>query len=254
MMVPCRQSPTRAAAACVAMALWAVVTTTAASPAAVLPAFSAMAEGSVGDGWRFGGLPGKKVAATGFEIVTLDGRRVLRIASDAGYGVLTRDLPGVVLTSGAVLRWSWRLERGLPHSDLRTREGDDVPLKVCAMFDLPLAALSFSESAKLRMARAITGEALPAATLCYVWDRLLPEGSLIDNVYSRRVRLLVASSGAARPGQWLNLERNLAADFLRAFGDESTGVPPLRAIVVGADADNTRGRSLGYVGDVMLQP
>lgn len=236
------------------MALLAVAASDAASPAALLPAFSAMAEGAAGGGWRFGGLPGKKVPATGFEIVTLDGRRVLRIASDAGYGVMTHDFPGLALTPGAVLRWSWRLERGLTHSDLRTREGDDVPLKVCAMFDLPLSALSFSESAKLRMARAITGEALPAATLCYVWDRLLPEGSLIDNVYSRRVRLLVASSGAAKPGQWLTLERNLAADFLRAFGDESVAVAPLRAIVVGADADNTQGRSLGYLGDVMLQP
>jgi len=52
----------------------------------------------------------------------------------------------------------------------------------------------------------------------------------------------------------LELERRLGADFLRAFGHETREIPPLIALVVGADADNTGARSLAFVGDLMLAP
>jgi hypothetical protein len=122
------------------------------------------------------------------------------------------------------------------------------------LFDMPLAGMSFGEQARLRMARAVSGEPLPAATLCYVWDRLLPVGSIVPNVFSARVRYLVVSNGPAQPGQWRSIDRPLAADFLGAFGDEARVVPPLLALAVGADADNTGGSSLALVGDLQLDP
>jgi hypothetical protein len=39
---------------------------------------------------------------------------------------------------------------------------------------------------------------------------------------------------------------------MRAFGHETDTVPPLIALLVGADADNTSGHSLAYVGDLTL--
>jgi len=50
------------------------------------------------------------------------------------------------------------------------------------------------------------------------------------------------------PGSVINLGR----DFLRAFGHETTVVPPLLALAVGADTDNTGSHSLAYVGDLSL--
>ena len=204
--------------------------------------------------WRIAGLPGQKPPLTRFDVAPVDGQNVLRVAADASYGNLLLDTPGVLLGADAVLRWRWRLERGLPSSDLARKDGDDAPLKVCALFDMPLDGLGLAERTRLRLARSVSGEHLPAATLCYVWDRLLPANTEIANVFSARVRYVVATSGDARPGQWFTLERRLAADFLRAFGHESPRVPPLLAIAVGADADNTGGSSLGYVGDVTLTP
>ena len=64
-----------------------------------------------------------------------------------------------------MLRWDWRLERGLERSDLNSKEGDDTPVKVCALFDMPLDGLALGERTRLRVARASTGEHLPAATL-----------------------------------------------------------------------------------------
>ena len=55
-------------------------------------------------------------------------------------------------------------------------------------------------------------------------------------------------------GTWQQEQRDLRADFLRAFGDETTTVPPLMAVLVGADADNTRGHGLGWLQDLTLRP
>ncbi|MEO7941562.1 MAG: DUF3047 domain-containing protein, partial [Burkholderiaceae bacterium] len=157
-----------------------------------------------------------------------------------------------LLPPQSILRWRWQLGRGLPSSDLQRKDGDDTPIKVCALFDMALTGMSLGEQTRLRMARAVSGEPLPAATLCYVWDRQLPEGRVQPNVFSPRVRYLVVRQGPAEPGVWHRVERPLAQDFLQAFGDESSVVPPLMALAVGADADNTGGHSLAWVGDIQL--
>jgi hypothetical protein len=66
--------------------------------------------------------------------------------------------------------------------------------------------------------------------------------------------MIVVDSGDQRLGQWAAHSRDLAADFRLAFGHESLGLPPLEAVLVGADADNTGSYSLGYVGGVTLSP
>ena len=48
------------------------------------------------------------------------------------------------------------------------------------------------------------------------------------------------------------VERNLASDFMAAFGHETAVLPPLLALAVGADTDNTGSASLSYVGDLRL--
>ena len=192
------------------------------------------------------------------DITTLEGERVLRLATSKSYGTLSHALPNLGLSPQATLRWTWRLDQGLPAADLRRKDGDDSPLRVCALFDLPLENLGLMERSLMRVARSLSGEALPAATLCYVWDHQLPAGMELANAYTRRVRFIVLNSGDAQPGIWVKHERAVAADFLRVFksdlGPDATSAPPLIAVVVGADSDNTGGISLGYIGDVALRP
>jgi hypothetical protein len=204
--------------------------------------------------WRVVGLPKSAKPLTRFDLAPMDGRPVLRVQADHSYANLVHDLPDIVPAPGMQLRWRWRLDQPLHGTDLRRREGDDVALKVCLLFDLPLENLGFMDRNMLRVARAASGERLPAATLCYVWDNTLPVGTLINNAYTSRLRLLVVSSGAAQLGQWVSHQRDIAADFQRAFGREGAAIAPLEAVLVGADADNTGGQSLGFVGDVTLVP
>jgi hypothetical protein len=196
------------------------------------------------------GLPGHKIAFTRFDMVQRDGQSVLRVRADQSYANLSHALPPG--TAAGVLRWKWRLDQALPQANLRRKDGDDVAIKVCAMFDLPLEKIGFIERNLLRLARSNTGEHLPGATLCYVWDPALPVGTELPNAYTGRVRYLVLNSASTPLGQWASHRRDLAADFLHSFGSETDTVPPLLAIVVGADADNTQGTSLAYVGDVAL--
>ncbi|MBX3653024.1 MAG: DUF3047 domain-containing protein [Ramlibacter sp.] len=235
------------------LTLWAG-SALAQAPAPALTPFSEATGPAPPPPWRAAGLPGGKVPLSSIRLAELDGRRVARLAAEGSYGTLVHDVAAWVPSPGATLAWRWRLDQPLAHADLRTREGDDAALKVCVLFDMPLSALPFGERTLLRMARAVSGEPLPAATLCYVWDTSLPAGTTLPNAWSRRVRWHVLDGPASPVGQWRAHQRNLRDDFLQAFGQESATVPPITALLIGADADNTGGRSLGYVGDLRLAP
>ena len=204
--------------------------------------------------WRVVGLPRSSKPLTQFDLVPMDGHPVLRVQTDHSYANLVHDLPNLALAPGMQLRWRWRLDQPLHSTDLRQRAGDDSPLKVCALFDLPIEQLDFVERNLLRAARSMSGEKLPAATLCYLWDARLPAGTLLDNAFTHRLRMIVVDSGEQHLGEWVAHTQNLAADFHRAFGKEAPNLPPLLGLLVGADSDNTAGHSLGYVGDVTLSP
>ena len=205
--------------------------------------------------WRVVGVPGGKIPLTGFAMVELDGRKVLRVTASRSYGNLVHDLPPTTPPASLRLSWRWRLDVGLKAADLTTRQGDDSPLKVCVLFDMPLENLGLIERNLLRLARAASAEKLPSATLCYVWDDKLSVDTLLPNAYTNRVRLIVATNGNTTAlGQWVAHTRDVAADFRRAFGAESDSLPPVMAVLIGGDADNTGGNSLGYVDDVQLAP
>lgn len=224
-----------------------------AAGAALIAPFSGARAGAPPPPWRVVGLPGNKAPLAQVDIVTIDGASVLRLATDRSYGSAVHALPGLRLGAGARLAWRWRLEQPLAGANLRTREGDDAALKVCALFDLPLDKLSLGESTLMRMARLVSGEPLPSATLCYVWDNNLPAGTVLPNAYSGRVRYWVLNGAETATGAWVRNDRPVAADFRKAFELDGE-MPPLTAIAVGADADNTGGRSLAWVGDVTLTP
>jgi hypothetical protein len=222
------------------------------SHAAELAPFSLADSATLNPAWQVSGLPGNKAApGTRFESATLAGIAALKVSTDKSYGVLTHAWRG---PAPAQLAWQWRVDQPLAQADLATKAGDDAALKVCVMFDQPLADIPFLQRASLALARAATGQDLPNATLCYVSDSHYKAGTSGANPYTARVRYLVLTGPESAPGQWSAHKRRVADDFQKLFGQESTTTPPVIAVAVGADSDNTQGQSLAYLRDLRWLP
>ena len=200
--------------------------------------------------WHVVGLPGQKKPFTRFSVVDVDGKRALRVDADESYGNLV--FPLQLDQKGLKLGWRWRVDQLITTADLRVREGDDTTLKVCTLWDEPLEQVPFVERQVLKIARNKTPEAIPGATVCYVWDSKLPEGTELHSPFTHRLRYIVLRSGE-RGHQWATEKRDIGADFMRLFGDEVKELPPLIGVAVGANSDNTHTKSTGHVADVVLE-
>lgn len=201
--------------------------------------------------WQLSGLPGGKIPVTRFVVVTEQGNPVLRISTDQSYGVLTHHWQGGAPTE---LAWRWKLVRPLANADIQTKAGDDAALKVCIMFDQPLQDIPFVQRSVLALARARTNQQLPSATVCYLWDSRYPPSTSGHNPYTARVRYIVLNGANAPMDVWVEQRRRIADDFHALFGQESQQLPPVIAVAVGADSDNTKGSSQAYLSNLRWIP
>ena len=200
--------------------------------------------------WHGVGLPQQRQPFTQFNVVNLDGQRVLRIDAQASYGNLVHPLLEAPVAHR--LSWRWRLDEPNLQADLQRKDGDDSPVKVCALFDLPISAVPFVERQVLRIARLRSGETLPAASVCYVWDARLAPGTVVDNAFSRRIRMIVLRGPETALHTWVSEQRDVWADFKRLFGDEAELPPPLVGVAIAGDADNTGGHSMAHLSAIAL--
>ncbi len=203
--------------------------------------------------WQVVTLP-KIPQHTRYTIAELDGRKVLRTQAQASYANLVHPLRANT-SNTPLLAWRWKVDQVPARADLSAKATDDLAAKLCVFFDLPLDRLSPGDRIKIRLGRAIFDPELPTATLCYVWDRLLPPGTVLPNAYTDRVRFIVLRSVAAgQLGQWFDERRDLAQDFALAFGREAeSGIPPITGVALASDADNTGDVASAWFGDIRLE-
>lgn len=185
-----------------------------------------------------------------FDLTDLDGKKVLRVRTDQSYGNLVHVWKGPVRS----IKFRWRLDTPLLKASLKSKAAEDSALKVCLSFDMPLENVPAVERTKFRLAQLFSRDPLPTATLCYVWAHAESVGSELPSPYTGRLRYIVLNSGESQLKTWQEHQRDVHADFLKAFGTESNAVPAVTAIIVGADSDNTHDASLGYVADIVVQP
>lgn len=230
--------------------LWAAAVAAATPATAFMPLVQG---GAIGPGWRPVNLPQQSIPTTRYSVETVDGREALRVQAQASYGNLVHEVTPAA-PAPRLLKWSWRLQQANPATDLRSKAGDDLPVKVCMSFDLAADRVPFIERQLLRLARNRSGQPLPAATLCWVWGINEAAGALLPNAYTRRVRYIVLRTALDATSTWFEESRDVAADFQRAFGDESPTLPLLTAVIVAGDADNTGGASLAHVAALRAEP
>jgi hypothetical protein len=197
-------------------------------------------------GWEVLNFPGK--ARTEFVQVRKDGRdAVMALArSSVSMKRLRLDVPPESL--GAV-RFSWMVPQLIEQADMARRDLDDSPARIVLVFDGDRSRFTPAEAMMSELARTLTGEEMPYATLMYVWCNRRAPGEVITNPRTSRIRKVVVESGAANLGRWLDYERDVRADYIRAFGE-----PPgaLRGVALMTDSDNTRSVTRAWYGAVRL--
>ncbi len=145
------------------------------------------------------------------------------------------------------IHWRWQVPRLLVEADNTQRDLEDSPVRVIVTFDGDMQKLDVEDRALAARVKAITGQAMPYATLMYIWENKAKLGDTIDSPHTSRVKMIVAETGVARIGSWLEYERHILRDFEKAFGEK-----PGRILSLGimTDTDNTGESATAFYGDI----
>lgn len=196
--------------------------------------------------WEQQHLPGKTPSR--YRYAYTDARHALLAQADSSASLLRqkRQVPASQL---GLVGFSWKVPALIATADMALRDADDSPVRLVLVFDGDRSRFSMKDAMLSELAQTLTGEPMPYATLMYVWCNTRAPGSVIINPRTDRIRKLVVESGAGRLNQWLDYERDIAADFEQAFGE-----PPGNLLGIGlmTDTDNTRSHTQAWYGPVTL--
>jgi hypothetical protein len=183
---------------------------------------------------------------TRYEVAQRDDRRVLHAVSDGGASGLRCDV-GIDPQATPWLAWAWRIDSVDLRATVAADPLDDAPARLMLAFDGDTSSLPLRDQMFQEMVEAVTGYAVPFATLIYVWDGQAPPESIFRNPRSDRIRYLVVESGGRNTGRWLNYRRNVVDDYRRVFGDEPGRI---RGIGVMTDSDDLKTHSEAWYADI----
>jgi len=232
------------AAALLACAMPAAAGDAAAAPATAL--FSTGVAGSaIASDWKPIALSSQK-APTVYDLVEDGGTVVLHARAEASASALGH-LAGFDVRQRPVVKWRWKISKTIDGADNSVASKEDSPVRLLFAFAGDRSKLPARDRAVFRLSKRFSGRELPYATLMYVWANQATVGAVIENPHTRRVQMIVASSGDAGAGQWQTLSRNLYADYKTAFGEE-----PGKLIAYGvmSDTDNTGAAIEAWYGDI----
>jgi hypothetical protein len=199
------------------------------------------------DGWK--PLTFKKIPKhTSYEIVKDGGVTIVKAVSEASASGLIK--PVVIDPKEfPIVRWRWKIDNVLQHSDVALKEGDDFPARLYITFEYDPDKVSFGKKLKFKAGQAVFGD-IPIAALNYVWDTKAPIGTIVENAYTDFAKMVIVESGTQKVGIWVDEERNIYEDYKKAFGEEP---PMINGVAIMSDTDNTKERATAYYGDIVFQ-
>ena len=196
--------------------------------------------------WQHYRLPGKQ--ATRFSYSRRAGRHAMAAQADAAASMLRQPVH-IAPEHLHRIQFSWSVPELMAQADMALRDSDDSPVRVVLAFEGDRSRFSVKNAMLSELSHALTGEPMPYATLMYVWCNTRAPGSVIINPRTDRIRKLVVESGTKNLNQWLDYERDIRADFEKAFGE-----PPGALVGIGimTDSDNTRSSARAWYGAIRL--
>jgi Protein of unknown function (DUF3047) len=187
---------------------------------------------------------------TGYRVVERDGAAVLEAVAEQGGSALHRKIR-IDPYRHPMIEWRWQVPpRGPDASPFSEAARASAMARVSIAFHGDPQKLDLADRAHLRLAKALTANGLPYATLVYVWLRSAPAGMVLVSPYSDRVRLFVVESGDERVGQWINVRRNVVEDYRRAFGEDPGDIVAVGVMTDSGDDGSTR---RAFYGDITFR-
>ena len=156
---------------------------------------------------------------TDYRLVERDGVVVVQADSAAGGSGLFRKIR-IDPHRNPILEWRWLVPPASLAGGAKGPSAASPPVRLALAFDGDASKLDFDDRAKLRLAKALTPNGLPYASLLYVWQRRPPPESIYSSPHTERVRHIVVESGERKLGQWVVERRDVLADYRRAFHEE----------------------------------
>ena len=132
-------------------------------------------------------------------------------------------------------------------ADNTRRATEDSPARIVIAFDGDRSKLPLDERLFADQFRMFTKQEFPYAILMYIWENRAPVGSVIENLHTSRIRMVVADSGETNLGTWRDQTRNLYEDYRRAFGEEPGRI---KSVAIMTDTDNTGEEAEAFYGDI----
>lgn len=125
----------------------------------------------------------------------------VRATSDNAASALYYKLKLDAKNNNPVISWKWNVDK-FPEKktkeSLETQNEDDFAARVYVIFP----AAFFTNSKVLE----------------YIWAETLHEGMMGDSPYSKNIKLIVTRSGPNPDKKWFQEDRDIAADYIKAFG------------------------------------
>lgn len=149
------------------------------------------------------------------------------------------------------VKWKWRVAKANSKANTRDRAREDSPIRVVLTFDGDKSKLKEEEQGFLQRMEMLTRRPAPYATLMYSVGAGVEPNEIISPAYSQTIKIKAVhiQQNKNRPEDWQAFDRNIEADFVKAFGERPGR---LMNIAIMGDADNTRESSRAYIADLEL--
>jgi len=148
------------------------------------------------DGWYpFAIVKGN--TPTSYQLVEQDGTVVIQADSAEGGSGLSRNIH-FDPHRYPIIEWRWRVPRDSGRGGANGPSSVSPPVRLSLAFDGDVARLDFDDRTKLRMAKVLTANGLPYASLLYVWLNQKPVNTLYPSPHTERVRHIAIDIGAQR--------------------------------------------------------
>jgi hypothetical protein len=177
-------------------------------------------------GWRSYETPGGHPRYD-FTIVEDGGRRALELKSTDDHSTIAKEID-VAFAATPILEWAWRVILQPTGADLTTRAGSDASGHIFVVWP------RFPAMLRSRL-------------VGYVWDPVIPPGTIVRSPKTGMVSFVVARSGPRGFGEWSVERHDVAADYRRIYGEPA---PRPGAVALSIDTNDTRASAAARFGRI----